>query len=128
MLTCGIICFEKGVLKLVTNENDFLGLLIKHKNADDTFSINKILKETEMTALQCRPFLISLSDKGIINGIDLETFQINPIAYSVYQSPVKKAKKSFFNFTVFSLQRLLDFLVGVGTGVVVACITKHFFG
>ena len=113
---------------MITNENDFLGLMIKYKNSDDTCPVGKILKNSEMTDLQCLPFFRSLSDKGIITFLDTETYQINPIAYSVYQSPAKKVGKSLFHFTKFTLERLIDFLIGVATGVVATYITQHFLG
>lgn len=111
---------------MISNENDFLGLIIKCKNSNDTCSIGKILNESGMTDVQCLAFLKSLSNKGILTKIDLETYLINPIAYSVYQSPTKKITKSFYNFTKFSLQRVVDILVGVAIGIIVACVAHHF--
>lgn len=111
---------------MITNENDFLGLIIKCKNENDACSVGKILSESGMTDMQCLPFLKSLSGKGVITKIDTETYLINPIAYSVYQNPMKKVKKSFYNFTKFSLQRAVDILVGVAIGIVVAYVTYHF--
>lgn len=111
---------------MITNENDFLGLIIKCKNENGTCSVGKILSESGMTDMQCLPFLKSLSGKGVITKIDTETYLINPIAYSIYQSPMKKITKSFYNFTKFSLQRVIDILVGVAIGIVVACVAHHF--
>ena len=113
---------------MITNENDFLGLMIKFKNEDDTCPVGKLIKESGMSDLQCLSFLRSLAEKGLIKYLDTETYLINPIAYSVYQSPIKKVKQSLFRFTKFTLQRLIDFLIGVATGVVVAIVTQHFFG
>ena len=113
---------------MIDNENKFLKLIIKNKNDDDTFSVSKIIEKSDLNALQCRAFLISLSNKGIIMSIDLDTYQINPIAYSTYQSTGKRIKKVLKRLTVFSFQRLIDFLIGVAVGIVTACITQHFFG
>lgn len=113
---------------MITNENEFLGLMIKCKNDDDTCSICTIIAQSRMTDIQCIPFLNSLSEQKIISKIDLETYQINPIAYSVYQSTAKKAGKLVYNFSKFTLQRLLDILIGVATGVAATVIAQHFFG
>lgn len=111
---------------MITHENEFIGLMIKCKNDNDMCSVGKILKESGMTDIQCLPFLRSLSGKGIITKVDTETYLINPIAYSVYKSPAKKAAKSFYNLTKFSLQRVIDILIGIAIGLVVAYVTYHF--
>lgn len=113
---------------MITNENDFLGLMMKCKNDDDTCPVGKVISQSEMSDIQCLPFFKSLSEQKIISKIDLETYQINPIAYSIYQSPAKKVRKSIYNFSKFTLQRFLDFLIGVATGVIATYVTQHFFG
>lgn len=111
---------------MITNENDFIGLMIKCKNANDTCSVGKLLNESGMTDIQCLSFLKSLSEKEIITKIDLETYQINPIAYSFYKSQSNKIVNSFYNFTKFSLQRIIDIIIGVAIGIIVAFVANHF--
>ncbi len=95
---CGIILPERGLM--VKNENEFLGILIKCKNQDNCCNVGKIAETAKMDLMDCGPFLMSLEKKGIIEGMDLETFRINPIAFSIYESPQKKAGKSFLKLSV----------------------------
>lgn len=83
---------------MITNENDFIGIMMKCKNEKDICNIGKIIELSGMSDMQCLPFIQSLNAKGIIQKVDLESIQINPIAYSIYENPKKKQENHSLNF------------------------------
>lgn len=111
---------------MITNENDFLGLMIKCKNNEDICHVGKVIEQSEMTDIQCLSFFKSLSDKGYIKNLDLETYQINPIALSMYQSPAKKTAKSIFKLSVSFLKFIITYILGIISGLVIAYLTHKF--
>lgn len=121
-----VTILPKGGVILITNENDFLGILMKCKNEHNICNISDVFKESNMTDIQCLPFLKSLASKGIITGLDLSTYQINPIAFSVYESPKKKVTKSFFKLSVSFFKFLLTYILGIVSGLIIAYLTHKF--
>lgn len=111
---------------MITNENDFIGIMIKCKNEKDICNIGKIIELSGMTDMQCLPFIQSLSTKGIIQKIDLESVQINPIAYSIYENPKKKAVKSFLKLSVSFLKFVITYILGIVSGLIIAYLTHKF--
>lgn len=111
---------------MITNENDFLGIMIKCKNDKDICHVREVIEQSNMTDVQCLSFFMSLSDKGIIKRLDLETYQINPIAFSLYQSPKKKVAKSAFKLSVSFLKFVLTYILGIISGLVIAYLAHKF--
>ncbi len=108
---------------MVTNENEFLGVLIKCKNQDNCCNVSKVAESAKMGLTDCSPFIESLEQKNIIYVMDLETIRINPIAFSVYESPQKKAGKSFFKLSVSLLKFVITYILGIVSGLVIAYFT-----
>ena len=111
---------------MVTNENDFIGIMMKCKNEKDICNVGKVIELSGMTDIQCLPFIKSLTAKGIIQQIDLESIQVNPIAYSVYESPQKKAVKSFLKLSVSFLKFVITYILGIASGLIIAYLTHKF--
>lgn len=111
---------------MVTNENDFIGIMMKCKNEKDICNVDKIIELSGMTDIQCLPFIKLLTAKGIIQQIDLESIQVNPIAYSVYESPQKKAGKSFLKLSVSFLKFVITYILGIASGLIIAYLTHKF--
>lgn len=111
---------------MIANENDFIGIMIKCANENGICNIGKIIELSEMTDMQCLPFIQSLTAKGIIQSIDLENIQINPIAYSVYESPKEKVGKSFLKLSVSFLKFVITYILGIASGLIIAYLTHKF--
>lgn len=111
---------------MVTNESDFIGIMMKCKNEKDICNVGKVIELSGMTDIQCLPFIKSLTAKGIIQQIDLESIQVNPIAYSVYESPQKKAGKSFLKLSVSFLKFVITYILGIASGLIIAYLTHKF--
>lgn len=111
---------------MIKDENDFLGIMIDCKNDDNTCSIGKVIKESGMTDIECLPFFRSLRENKIIQEIDLETYKINPIAFSIYQSPVKKVGKSVYDSAKFSLKHFIRIIVEIIVALIIAYLVYHF--
>lgn len=111
---------------MVTNENDFIGIMMKCKNEKDICNVGKVIELSGMTDIQCLSFIKSLTAKGIIQQIDLESIQVNPIAYSVYESLQKKAGKSFLKLSVSFLKFVITYILGIASGLIIAYLTHKF--
>lgn len=111
---------------MITNENDFIGIMMKCKNEQDVCNVCKIIELSGMTDLQCLPFIQTLSAKGIIQKIDLESIQINPIAYSIYESPKKKTGKSFLKLSISLLKFIITYILGIVSGLIIVYVTHKF--
>lgn len=111
---------------MVANENDFIGIMMKCKNEKDICNVGKVIELSGMTDIQCLPFIKSLTAKGIIQQIDLERVQVNPIAYSIYESPQKKAGKSFLKLSVSFLKFVITYILGIVSGLIIAYLTHKF--
>lgn len=111
---------------MVANENKFLGVLIKCKDQDNCCNVGEIAETAKMDLMDCRPFLMSLKSKGFIEYIDLGTIRINPIAFSVYESPQKKAGKSFLKLSVSFLKFIITYILGIISGLAIAYLTHKF--
>lgn len=111
---------------MITNENDFIGVMMKCKNEQDICDVMKIIELSGMSDMQCLTFIQSLSSKGIIRSVDTQYIQINPIAYSVYESPKKKAGKSFLKLSVSLLKFVVTYILGIISGLIIAYFTHKF--
>ncbi len=111
---------------MVTNENDFIGIMMKCKNEKDICNVGKIIERSGMSDMQCLPFIQSLTNKGIIQKIDLGNFQITPLAYSIYESPQKKARKSFLKLSVSFLKFVITYILGIVSGLIISYLTHKF--
>lgn len=111
---------------MITNENDFIGILMKCKDDNGICKTSNVVKSSKMTDLQCLPFIKSLSDKEVIKRIDLDHIQINPIAYSLYESPKKKVGKLFLKLSVSALKFIITYVLGIISGLAIAYFANKF--
>lgn len=111
---------------MITNENDFIGIMMKCKNEQDVCDMRKIIELSGMTDMQCLPFIQSLSEKQIVRVLDTCYIQINPIAYSIYESPKKKAGKSFLKLSISLLKFVITYILGIISGLIIAYLTHKF--
>lgn len=111
---------------MITNENDFLGIMMKCKDENGICNVREIIELSGMTDIQCLPLIQTLLDKGIITRIDFSSYQLNPIAYSVYQSPAKKAGKSFLNLSISLLKFIVTYVLGIVSGLIIAYVAHKF--
>lgn len=107
---------------MITNENDFLGLLIS--NADDKHNCNAwtIVKKSELQDIDCLSFLKSLEAKELIKMTSTTNIHIYPQGYEAYVSTPKKAKKLILKSSEFTLNKILEVIIGVIIAVVTAGI------
>ena len=111
---------------MITNENDFIGVMMKCKNENDICNVGKIIEISGMSDMQCLPFIQSLTAKGIIQKVDLESVQLNTVAYSIYESPKKKVGKSFLKLSVSFLKFVITYILGIISGLIIAYLTHKF--
>ena len=111
---------------MITNENDFLGLIISC--ADDNHDCNaiEVIKKSGMSDIDCLQFINSLQAKGLTELIDTETIHIYPQAYEAYVSTSKKVKDSFVKTSKFTFKTLFEIIIGIIVTVVAAFLIYHF--
>lgn len=111
---------------MITNDNDFLGCIIKCKDQNNNCDIGDLINSCKMSDLDCLTFINSLESKGFIKLIDYHTIYINPIAFSAYESPSKKVVKSAFKFSVSFLKFLITYVLGILSGILISYFTHKF--
>lgn len=65
---------------MITNENDFLGLLISCADENHNCDVFEVISESGMSDIDCLPFMKSLQEKGLTETLDMETIHIYPKA------------------------------------------------
>lgn len=111
---------------MITNENDFLGILIKCKDENNECYIQKIMNLSKMSDMDCMPFLKSLESKNIITATALGVFRLNPIAFSVYRSRRDRFFVFFGKLSVGALKFIITYVLGIISGLIIAYITHKF--
>ena len=108
------------------SEEEFLGIMMKCKTEKDTCSIGKIERESGLNCDQCSDYLKSLKRKGLISNVDLETYKINPIAYSIHRRTKHKFSSFIFQNSVLLFKFLATCVFGVISGILIAYFTHKF--
>lgn len=78
------------------SENDFLGIMIKHKDREDNVSISNLISITGIDNLDCSYFIKELQDKKMIRYIDTDTLSLKSYCFfSLSKSRKESAEISF---------------------------------
>lgn len=111
---------------MITND-DVLKAIVDCKNPNGRTDYQDIMEKLNVDDISLLPFLRELNRSGYImqTNEDVTVTSLGMIAYNDLK-PSKVIKKSVYNFSKFTLQRLIDILIGIVIGVVVAYIVYHF--
>lgn len=111
---------------MITNENDFLGLLISCADENNDCKPSEVFEKSGMSDIDCLPFIKSLQAKELTKTMDTETIHIYPQAYQAYVSPVQKAGKSVVKASKFTFAKIVEIIVAVIGGLVIAYFIFRF--
>lgn len=108
-------------------ENDVLKAIVKHRKPDGNTLFDDIMSELSIEDIALLPLLKSLEIKGYVTST-FEDVTVTSLGLSAYDDirTKSKVKRSIFNFTKFTFQRLLDIFIGVVIGIVIAYVVYHF--
>ena len=111
----------------MVTEEDVLKAIVKHHDPDGKTNYLDVMEKLSMDDISLIPFLKAFEEKGYITRT-MEDVTITSLGLSAYSDikPINKAKKSIYNFSKFTLQRLIDIIIGIVIGVIVAYIVYHF--
>lgn len=111
---------------MITND-DILKAIVDFKKPNGRTDYQDIMEKLNVDDVSLLPFLRELNKSGYIiqTNEDVTVTSIGMLAYNDLK-PSKVIKKSVYNFSKFTLQRLIDILIGIVIGVVVAYIAYHF--
>lgn len=111
---------------MITND-DVLKAIVDCKKPNGRTDYADVMEGLNIDDISLLPFLKELNSLGYImqTSEDITVTSLGMIAYNDLK-PTKVIKKSVYNFSKFTLQRLVDILMGVVIGVVVAYIVYHF--
>lgn len=111
---------------MITND-DVLKAIVDCKKPNGRTDYQDIMENLNVDDVSLLPFLRELNKSGYIiqTNEDVTVTSLGMIAYNDLK-PSKVIKKSVYNFSKFTLQRLIDILIGIVIGVVVAYIVYHF--
>lgn len=110
---------------MITNENDFLGMLIKNMNEKHEVHHSKAMKLSGLDDEFYRDLCVSLKDKGYIyTDSECVTLRLSGIRH--YESVPKVIKKSVFRSAVFTVKIFFEILVGIIIAVTAAFLVYHF--
>lgn len=110
----------------IKDENDFLGFLISIKNDNNDIDVIKMLKQSNLSELDCSYYLRVLSEQDYIRYLDTQTYHIEPKGLSVYTSPFQKGTSIFLNSAKSLLKFLIPFLLGLFSGDIYKLIVGLF--
>lgn len=110
----------------ITNENKFLGALIKCANHDNNCEITEVIEKYGVSELDCRPLIDSLKSKGLIEMYGFSTIHIFPSGKSAYISRKKKILRYFFNSSKALLKFIVTYILGIASGLIIAYFTYKF--
>lgn len=110
----------------ITNENEFLGALIKCANQNNDCEITAVIKKYGISELDCSPFIDSLKSKKLIEMYGFSTIHIFPSGKSAYISRKKKVLRYFFNSSKTLLKFTITYILGIASGLIIAYIAHKF--
>lgn len=106
---------------MITNENDFLGLIISCANEKHNCKAIEVVEKSGMSDIDCLPFIKSLEAKELIKMTSTTNIHVYPHAYEVYEPISKKVKKSVLKTSKFTFKTLLEILVAVLIAFIIFC-------
>lgn len=108
-------------------EQDVIKAIVKCKKENGRTNHYDVMKELSIDDITLLKFNRTLTEKGYITTT-MEDISITSLGMSAYNElkPVKKIKKSIFNFSKFTFQRFIDVIIGIVVGIVVSFIVYHF--
>lgn len=111
---------------MITN-NDVLKAIVDHKKTNGQTDYRDVMENLNIDDLSLLPFLRELNASGYIT-YTMESVAVTSLGMIAYNDmkPAKIIKKSVYNFSKFTLQRIIDIFIGIVIGVAVACIASHF--
>ncbi len=109
--------------------DDVIVAIVKCKKPNGRTDFNDIIDRLEIDDVSLIPFLKELKARNYIIQTS-EDIEITPIGMSAYKDLTlkAKAKRLTYNFTKFTLQRIIDIVIGVIIGVLSTIITQYFLG
>lgn len=111
---------------MINTENKFLGVLMKCKDDQNNCNLRKVFETAKMSDIDCLPYIKSLVEKDIIMEVDLNTVHVNPIAKSIYQSPIKKAIRLLSKFFLSIVKYIITYILGIVSGLIIAYVAHKF--
>lgn len=109
---------------MVTNEIEFLDVLMKCKDNENNCTYSKIAELSGLDSLEVNDYIKILKSKNMITPLDLETIHINSAAISNYATPITRALRSFVDKAVPLLKFLVTYILGIISGLIVAYLTN----
>lgn len=111
---------------MITSD-DVLKAIVDCKKLSGEADYLDVMKKLDIDDISLAPFLKELDEKRFIVHT-MESVSVTSLGLSAYKdlSIKRKVAKSFYDFSKFTLQRIVDILVGIAIGVAVTYIAFHF--
>lgn len=108
-------------------EEDVLKAIVDCKNPNGSSDYRDIMSKLDVDDVSLLPLLKELNRKNYIIQTS-EDVTITDLGLSAYKGLKAPAiiKKSVYNFSKFTLQRLIDICIGIIIGLAVSAIAHHF--
>lgn len=111
---------------MITNDNDFLGLIISCANENNDCDVMDVINKSGMSDIDCIPFIKSLTGKGLVEMISTQALHVYPQAHNVYISPKQERKDLVLKSSKSTMKVIIEIIVGVAIVVVAAYLVFHF--
>lgn len=111
---------------MITNENDFLGLIISCADESHNCKAIDVVHKSGMSDIDCLPFIKSLEQKNLIKMTSMSTIHVYPQAYEAHVSTSKKVANSVQKASKFTLKTIFEITVGVIVAAIAAFIIYYF--
>lgn len=119
-----VLCYHLRMK--IKNENDFLVFLISIKDDNNNIDVLKMLKQSNISELDCSAYLSMLFNQGYIKYLDTQTYHIEPSGVNAYISLKRKNISIFLNLTKGLLKFLVPFLLGLFSNDIYRLIVSFF--
>lgn len=108
-------------------EKDVLKAIVDCKKLNGRTDYRDIMNKLKIDDISLLPFLKELNRKNYIIQTR-EDVTITGLGLSAYKElkATSIIKKSVYNFSKFTLQRLIDISIGIVIGIAVSAIAHHF--
>ena len=111
---------------MITNENDFLGLIISCADEKHNCNAIDVVEKSGMSDIDCLPFINSLEAKELIKMTSMTIIHVYPQAYELHMTTTKKVKSSISKTSKFTFKTLLEIIVGIIITVIAGGIIYYF--
>lgn len=109
---------------MVKSENQFLGILISHMDADCCISVYEIERLTGLNTLQLSDLLSTLCERKYLQIMDTVTIRVTQLGLMAYISPKKRLLQWIASFCLFTIKEGIVFALGVVSGLLVAYFSR----